>query len=206
MPEGAYLDAEKVMDCVAVGRKVLHPQPDIDYRSFVDMSGGSSDDAVLCIGHRIEEKIVIDFIAKQAGRPPFNPRHAVEKFAKILKKYNCYSVEGDKFGGETFRQDFEERGISYAVCGMTKHQLYEALEPVINAGEIELLDEPKLTEQLLGLVVRGTKIDHQGGEHDDFSNGLAGCAAMLGEDYGDGTIESFESNFAASETPWRTYP
>jgi hypothetical protein len=44
------------------------------------------------------------------------------------------------------------------------------LGPPLNAGEIELLDVPKLQEQLLTLVVRGSRIDHQPGDHDDYSN------------------------------------
>ena len=61
-------------------------------------------------------------------------------------------------------------------CGESKSELYEALEPPVNAGEVELLDVPKLQEQILTLVVRGTKIDHQPGDHDDWANAAA-CLA-----------------------------
>ena len=40
---------------------------------------------------------------------------------------------------------------------------------------VELLDEPLLQEQLIGLVVKGAKIDHQTGEHDDRANAAAGA-------------------------------
>jgi len=36
---------------------------------------------------------------------------------------------------------------------------------------------PKLTEQLLTLVIRGNKIDHQPGDHDDWAN--AACRALV---------------------------
>jgi hypothetical protein len=121
----------------------------------------------------------LDHITSQTGKPPFDPRQAVKKFAEVLRSYHISVVEGDRFAGETFRRDFEREHISYRVCQKTKHQLYEALEPIINAGEIQLLDVPKLYEQILGLVVKGIKIDHQSGEHDDFSNSLAGVANML---------------------------
>ena len=174
MPQGAYLDAEKVMSCVVPGRRRLKRHDDFNYKAFVDMSGGSSDDAVLGIGHKKEGIAIVDLIVSQSGKPPFNPRHAITKFAKILGEYGISEVEGDKYAGETFRQDFKEHGISYKICPLNKHQLYEALEVSINTHEVEILDDPKLYEQLLGLVIRGTKIDHQAGEKDDFANCLAG--------------------------------
>jgi len=50
-PQGAAFDQGSVLACVVTGRRSLPPEPGITYRAFVDMSGGSSDDAVLAIGH-----------------------------------------------------------------------------------------------------------------------------------------------------------
>jgi hypothetical protein len=203
MPEGAFFDVEKLMDCIVVGRKALRPNIGvIQYRAFVDMSGGSQDDAVLAIGHRDEEgPVILDLIESQAGKPPFNPRHAVKKFAEILKHWGISSVTGDRYAGETFRADFLEYGIGYNVCSFTKHQLYEGLEPMINAGEVELLDEPKLYDQLLGLVIRGLKIDHASGEHDDWANALAGVVNVLSDKFmGEGEIVAIPRSIPAG--PW----
>jgi len=177
MPDGTYFDAERVLTCTITGRRELKPQPDIHYRGFVDMSGGSSDDAVLGIAHRdpVTGRAVLDSVASQTGRAPFNPRDAVRKFAAMLRPFRISLVTGDKYAGETFRADFSDLGVSYAVSDLTKHEIYEALEPKINAGEVELLDVPKVQEQLLGLVTRGSKIDHLPGEHDDFINAAAGA-------------------------------
>ena len=41
--------------------------------------------------------------------------------------------------------------------------------------EVILLDVPLVEQQLLGLVWRGGKIDHPGGEHDDWANAAAGA-------------------------------
>ena len=51
----------------------------------------------------------------------------------------------------------------------------------LNAGEVELLDIPELQEQLLTLVVRGGRIDHQAGDHDDFSNAAAGATWLASD-------------------------
>ena len=176
MPDGTYFDAQRVMDLVAAGRYYLPVREDVRYVAFVDMSGGSSDDASLGIAHYDDthQRAVLDVIVTQAGRPPFNPRDAVRKFATLLAEYRVSRVVGDRYAGETFVQDFLDHGISYQLATHTKHELYEALEPRLNAREVELLDNQKLIEQLLGLVVRGTKIDHQTGCHDDLANAAAG--------------------------------
>jgi len=114
----------------------------------------------------------------QTGAPPFNPRDAVRKFASELQAWGLSRVTGDAYAGQTFRADFEGYGIAYTVAGRTKSELYDALEPRLNAGELELLDDGKLQEQLLTLVMRGGRIDHQAGDHDDFANAAAGALAL----------------------------
>lgn len=177
MPDGSFYNAERVLSSTVEGRKLLKPQLDIEYVAFVDMSGGSSDDATLGIAHtdRITGRGVLDVVISQTGPTPFNPRDAVKKFAALLKEYRCHRAVGDRYAGETFRADFLEHRIQYGVSELTKHEIYEALEPRLNAGEVELLDISKMQEQLLGLVVRGQKIDHLPGEHDDWINAAAGA-------------------------------
>ena len=180
LPDGAAFDAGAVMDAIKTGRKKLRFDPGLSYEAFVDMSGGSADDATLAISHRDEqaERAILDVVVSQSGRPPFNPRHAVKKFAGILKGFGLSHVTGDRYAGETFRQDFSDNGIQYSVSALTKSAIYESIEPMLNANEIEFLDVPKLQEQMLGLVWRGSKIDHLPGEHDDFANAAAGALAL----------------------------
>jgi hypothetical protein len=179
-PDGAAFSGEHVMAAIVTGRKRLQPVPRVLYRAFVDMSGGSSDDAVLAIGHRDEGgRVVLDLIEAQSGGTPFNPRDAVRKFAGLLCEYNITRVAGDAYAGKTFRSDFADHDISYEVAGRSKSDIYEAFEPLINAGEVELLAAPKLQEQLLTLVWRGSKIDHQPNDHDDWANACSGCLVEL---------------------------
>jgi hypothetical protein len=162
------------MAAIVAGRASLPYEQGRRYHGFVDMSGGSNDDAVLAIGHDDNGRAVLDLIDKQATEPPFNPRMAVKKFADLLKSYHLSSVTGDNYAGVTFKADFEAQRIAYRSCSCPKTELYEALEPALNAGEVELLDQPKLQEQLLTLVLRGTKVDHEPNGHDDWSNAAAG--------------------------------
>ena len=144
------------------------------------MSGGSSDDAVLAIGHRdADGRGVLDVILDQGPRPPFDPNKAVDRFVSTLKEYHVARVTGDRYAGQTFRAQFEDQGIAYDVAESTTSQLYEAFEPLVNGHRVVLLDVPTLEQQLLGLVWRGGKIDHQPGEHDDHACAAAGVLVGL---------------------------
>ena len=69
--------------------------------------------------------------------------------------------------------------IGWQDCYRDKSQLYEALEPILNAREVELLDLPVLIEQAICLIWRGHKIDHETNSHDDWINSVAGLVNML---------------------------
>jgi hypothetical protein len=180
-PEGAAFDGEKVMAAIVMGRKRLAKE-DVrgGLKAFVDMSGGSSDEAVLAIAtYDTERRVaVLRALMSQTGAPPFNPRDAVRKFAAALKSWGLFQVTGDAYAGQTFRRDFEDLGISYSVSTRSKAEIYDDFEPKLNAGEVELLDDGKLQEQLLTLVIRGSKIDHQPGDHDDYANAAAGAIVL----------------------------
>jgi len=180
LPEGSAYSAEGVMDSIERGVIVRVPESGHLYRAFVDMSGGSNDDAVLGIGHRARDgRYMLDVLQDQGPQPPFDPNMAVDRFVRTLQSYHVMNVIGDRYAGETFRRQFETRGVAYDVCEQTKSELFEALEPHLNSHQVVLLDVPTLEQQLLGLVWRGGKIDHQGGEHDDFANAAAGLVAAL---------------------------
>lgn len=179
LPEGSAYQPEPAMDAIDRGVRVRHPEPGITYTAFVDMSGGSSDDAVLAIGHTdAAGRRVVDVVMDQGQRPPFDPNKAVERFVPVLRGYRVSRVTGDRYAGLTFQSQFQQAGISYVVCDRTKHQLYEALEPLLNGHQVVLLDVPEVEQQLLGLAWRGGKIDHQSGEHDDFANACAGVLVL----------------------------
>lgn len=132
-----------------------------------------------------------DRVVDQGQRPPFDPRLAVERFAKVLKEYGVSLVSGDRFAGKTFAADFERHDVRYQVSELSKSQIYEALEPRLNSGRVVLLDDSTTETQLLGLVWRGRKIDHLSGEHDDHSNAAAGTIHVAAEGVADFSIEAF---------------
>lgn len=195
LPEGSAYQPEPVMDSIARRIMVRQPERGIHYTAFVDMSGGSSDDAVLAIAHMdVDGRAVLDRIDNQGAPAPFNPNKAVERFVATLNDYGIARVTGDRYAGETFRAQFADAGIRYTVATDPKSTLYEALEPRLNAGQVVLLDVPTLEQQLLGLVWRGGRIDHQAGEHDDYANALAGVVRVL--------VAGRDAVAAAAVTAW----
>jgi len=177
---GSALSAERVDDAIARGVKVRPPVDGIDYVAFTDASGGSDDDMTLAIAHRDESgRGVLDCIANQNQAPPFDPLAAVKRFASIMKEYGVTKVVGDRYAGKVFPSAFQKEGISYQVSELTKHEIYEAIEVQLNTGSVVLLDHEVTESQFLGLIWRGTKIDHLLNEHDDFCNSVAGAIGIV---------------------------
>lgn len=193
-PEGAFLDGNVVEAAIGT-HKILPYQTGLFYRAFVDMSGGTSDDATLAIAHAEEGRTIVDGIWNQGHRPPFDTSKAITLFASILKTYNISKVTGDNYAGDTHKNTFVGHGIAYEPCPLPKSALYEVLEVELNSGRVVLPDEETMLRQLLQLVLKGAKIDHPSGEHDDFANGVAGAvyvakavAPMTKEQFREGSM------------------
>lgn len=197
--DSAY-DAGAIEACVVRGRRSLPPQPGVTYYAFVDMSGGGSDDSTLAIAHGDEEGLtVLDLVTDQGLRAggTFSPAQAVSRFVEVLKLYRCHSVTGDNFAKNWPRDEFAKFGVHYEAADRNRSELYAALEPRINAGTVELLDADKLIAQLISLVRRGNKIDHQSGEHDDWANAVAGVLTTVAAQQAQG--EAYMFNFLTGQ-------
>jgi hypothetical protein len=77
LPEGSAFQPDPVMSAVARGVAVRAHEGRFVYQAFVDMSGGSSDDAVLAVGHEDGARAYVDRIVNQGPPVPFDPRLAV---------------------------------------------------------------------------------------------------------------------------------
>jgi hypothetical protein len=76
--------------------------------------------------------------------------------------------------------------IEYEVADLDRSRLYLELLPVVNAGAVELPNDPRLLAELRGLERRrGTagrdRVDHRPGSHDDRANAVAGVAYCASE-------------------------
>lgn len=179
------LFARDVVDAAVVpGRRELPAVPGVAYVAFVDPSGGSADSMTLAIAHHEQGRAVLDVIRER--RPPFSPDAVVQDFAALLKGYGLATVTGDRYGGEWPRERFAAHGITYQVADAAKSDLYLALLPLLNSGQLDLLDEPRLVSQLSALERRTTRgrgrdaVDHPPNSHDDVANAVAGVLVLAG--------------------------
>lgn len=182
----AFVNREVVEACVIAGLHERPPVAGIEYSAFVDPSGGSNDAMTLCIGHREDERILIDCLRERS--PPFSPEGVVREFTDSLKTYNVYAVTGDRYAGEWPREQFRKLGIEYRIAEKPRSDLYRDMLPALNSATVELLDSKKLVNQIVGLerrVARGGKesIDHSPHSHDDLANAAAGAISLLAVEY-----------------------
>jgi hypothetical protein len=174
----SFISREVVEACVANGRYELTPITDVKYFAFVDPSGGSGQDSMtLANAHKEGPLMVVD--ALREVRPPFSPEQVTSEFAELLKRYNIREVTGDRFGGEWPRERFKVHGIRYELAQKSKSDLYQAALPMLNSGEVQLLDNARLVNQLCNLerrTARGGRdsIDHPPNAHDDLANVCCG--------------------------------
>jgi hypothetical protein len=178
----ALLSREAIEACISYDVRERPPMERTRYHAFVDPSGGSADSMCLAVGHKDNDVVILD--ATRERRPPFSPEDVVAEFSELLKSYKVTKVHGDRYAGEWPRERFREHGISYEPAQKPKSDLYRDMLPLVNSRKIDLLDEPRLITQLIGLerrTARGTGrdvIDHSPGAHDDLANAVAGLAAI----------------------------
>jgi len=178
----SYIAREAVEACVVPCRYEITPIPGVRYSAFVDPSGGSRDSMTLAISHVEAKKKVLDCIREI--RPPFNPDQVVEDFVDLLKRYGVRRVTGDRYGGVWLQERFRVHGISYEVAKKPKSDIYREFLPLLNSGEVELLDNSRLVAQIVGLerrTARGGRdsIDHSPNAHDDLANVCAGSLVEI---------------------------
>ncbi|WP_020187729.1 terminase family protein [Methylopila sp. 73B] len=179
-----FVAREAVEACVEAGRRERSPRPGITYLGFVDPSGGGQDSMTLAVAHHDGGRLVLD--AVREARPPFSPESVVADFAGLLAQYRVRRIVGDRYAGEWPREAFRRHGVTYDTSERTKSDIYRDLLPRLNSGDVALLDDDRLKNQLSGLerrVARGGRdtIDHGPGGHDDLANAAAG-ALMLASD------------------------
>ena len=102
----------------------------------------------------------------------------------MLRRFGVPKVTGDRYAGEWPRARFREHGIEFEQSARPKSDLYHDLLPLLNARRVELLDNPRLAAQLVGLERRTARsgrdsIDHAPGGHDDVANAVAGVLVGL---------------------------
>jgi hypothetical protein len=108
----------------------------------------------------------------------------VEEFSALLQSYGLREVEGDRYAGEWPAERFRMHQIEYRPAEKPKSDLYKNFLPILNSRRAELLDHPRLANQICQLerrTARGGRdsIDHSPGAHDDLANAVAGALVRV---------------------------
>jgi hypothetical protein len=182
------LTHEAVTACVNSGVFEQPPERRHNYFGFIDASGGSGDSFAMAIAHKEGKTTILDLVRDRP--PPFSPEAVIEEYSRIFKNYRITSIKGDKYAGQFPVELFRKNGINLEPAERTKSELYGDLVAVINSGAVDLLDNNKLTSQLVGLERRTRTggrdlIDHPPGGHDDVANAAAGAIVLVDSAGGD---------------------
>jgi hypothetical protein len=180
----SFVRQEAVEACVVRGLYERPPVRSVQYAAFADPSGGSQDSFTLCIGHLDHSRQIVILDAIRESRPPFNPAEVVDQYARLLHSYQCRKVFGDKYAGVWPVEAFSRHSIQYSQSAAAKSDLYIDLLPLLNSGQIHLLDHSKCINQIITLERRTSRagrdsIDHPPQGHDDLANAIAGLAWTL---------------------------
>ena len=192
----AFVTREAVEACTIPDRQEALRIQGVRYFAFCDPSGGSSDSMTLAVAHKTGEKTILDAVRER--KPPFSPEDVVAEFALLLKSFGLNTVSGDRYAGCWPVERFQVHGIRYETSDRPKSLIYTDSLPLLNSRAVELLDIPRLANQLCDLERRTTRggrdsIDHPPGGHDDLANAAMGALLMAsGKVRGVAQIVSFE--------------
>ena len=96
---------------------------------------------------------------------------------------------------------------------MNRSELYLAFLPVLNSGRLELLDNPRMVAQFVGLERRAARsgkdsVDHAQNSHDDVSNSVAGVVSLLsaGQGANTGMLEFYRREYGGGGWPDEIQP
>ena len=128
------------------------------YVAFCDAASGErrgNDAFTVAVAHVEQDHAVLDVL--RAWLPPFNPSGVIAEIADLLKRYGITSVSGDKYAPGFVAEHFRAHGIGYEPSLVDRSALYLELLPLVNSGQVRLLDQPELLRELRGLErCRGT--------------------------------------------------
>ena len=165
------------------GRFELPAMPGLPYVAFIDPAGGSgSDSFTLAIAHRdVTGRPILDLVREV--RPTFSPEAVCQSFALDLKRYGVSAVFSDYYAAQWPVERFAAHGIAVQQSPFKRSELYLELVPAVQSGACELLDVPRLINQLADLErVTGNSgkdaVDHPRAGHDDVANAAAGALVM----------------------------
>jgi hypothetical protein len=160
----------------------LPPQEGLQYKFFVDASGGRHDSYTVCVGHKDKsDRFVCDVL--RGKEPPLDPQEVTREYAALAKEYRCPRVYGDAYSADWIVSAFRECGVSYERASKNKSEMYLEGLPVFARGLVSLPEHRRLSRELRLLERRVSRVgrdlvDHGRGGSDDYANAVFGALYM----------------------------
>jgi hypothetical protein len=181
-----FVDLAAIEGAVSRGVTVRPPIDGVLYFCFLDPASGSGRDsmtAAICHQEPYGGRIVLDCLLER--RPPFNPAQTAAEFAETMKRYRITRATADRWGVGFVDAVFQQCGITITTCEKVKTDLYLSFLPILNSGQVDLLDHEKMISQFCRLERRTSRsgkdsVDHPKDAHDDLCNAAAGAITCVG--------------------------
>lgn len=177
----SFLDRAVVESCMRAKPLIIPPRPHVRHIAFADPAGGgqsaNADHFTLAIGYpEAGSRVVVAGAWGEKG----SPAEIVAKYAAILRDYGVREVFADRYGSGWPVGEFLRHGIKLTHTDKNRSQLYSEVLPLFSTGRIEIPNDTTLINQFSSLERRTGRnqeiIDHPPGQHDDYSNAVAGLA------------------------------
>jgi hypothetical protein len=192
----SFIDRDKVMACIEVGRTERGCLAGQRYVAFCDPSGGSKDSFTAAIAHLEGDEVMLDRLLEI--KAPFDPGAAVGEVVHLLKEYGLGLVTGDRYASGWVPESFKKHGVTYRHSIQDRSAIYLAALPLLNSGRAKLLDSTRMVNQLCALQRRTgssgkQSVDHMRNGADDLANSAMGALVLA------------TSNVAVKHTPCIVY-
>jgi hypothetical protein len=161
----------------------LPPQQGLEYKCFVDASGGRHDSYTICIGHKDNnDRFICDVL--RGREPPLDPQETTREYAALAREYRCSRIYGDAYSADWIVSAFAESDATYLRAEKNKSELYLEGLPSFSRGLVALPEHRRLGRELRLLerhVSRAgrDRVDHGRGGSDDYANSVFGCLHMV---------------------------
>jgi hypothetical protein len=180
-----FVSREAIDGAVARGVTVRPPIDGVFYFCFLDPASGSGRDSMTAaICHREPGgRIVLDCLLER--KPPFSPAQTAAEFAETMRRYRITRATSGRWGVGFVDAVFQQCGIEITTSEKVKSDLYLSFLPILNSGQVDLLDHPKMISQFCQLERRTSRsgkgsVDHPRDAHDDLCNAAAGAIVCIG--------------------------
>jgi hypothetical protein len=180
----SFIDRAVIEAAVDFGVAVRPPRDGVSYVGFVDAASGSGKDSyTVGIAHADGDEIVLD-LAHEI-KPPFNPQHSTAEICALLKSYRIGMATGDKYSAGFLITAMADNGIEYRYSVRDCSQNFLESLPLLTAGRVRLIDNPRMVAQFTALerrtaVTGRDQVSHprNAEAHDDLAAAVAGALVL----------------------------